>query len=79
MKTGILPTQNHLVTWFSATEIESQPVSELILYFHQALGQLMVASLPNGKRGQRGTQTALGLLGDNKGEGVGWGAAQLRS
>lgn len=37
----------------------------------------MVASLPNGKRGQRGTQTSLGLLGDNKGGGVGCCPAPL--
>lgn len=35
-----------VLTWFPATEVESQPVSELVLDLHQPLCQLVVPPLP---------------------------------
>lgn len=40
------------LTWFPATEVESQPVCELVLDLHQPLCQLVVPSLPAHTQGQ---------------------------
>lgn len=37
------------LTWFPAAEVEGQSVSQLVLYLHEALRQLMVPSLPTKK------------------------------
>lgn len=41
-----------VLTWFPATEVESQPVCELILDLHQPLCQLVVSPLPAHTQGQ---------------------------
>lgn len=41
-----------VLTWFPATEVESQPVCELVLDLHQPLCQLVVPPLPAHTQGQ---------------------------